>query len=489
MKLKNILNGIDFDCICGDLDIKIKDIVYNSKKEVEGSIFVCLEGINFNSHDFINEAVQKGAVAVVVSREIKIEGVTVILVKNTRETLAYMSVNFFKRPSNELKTIAITGTKGKTTVSFMIKNILECCGLKVGLIGTIGLLIGDKIIKTKNTTPESYEVQKYLRLMVQEGCEYAIIEASSLGLGNHRLDGIKFNCGAFTNFSRDHISVNEHKNMEEYLSCKGILFKICERGVVNNDDKNYEKLLRGHTCSIKTYGLNKADFIAENLQLIKNFCSLGIKFDLVGTNNYTVCVNIPGKFTVYNALCAIAVCENFGIDKQYILEGLSSIKVKGRAEIIPVSLDFTLIIDYAHNADSMKHILNTLKEYSPKRLVILFGAGGDRPKSRRYEVGEAAGKIADLCVLTEDNSRFEEPIEIISDIEIGLKKTSCKYVVIPKRKDAIEYCLSEARKGDMIILAGKGHEDYIEIKGEKIPFDERSAIDEIVRRKKWKKYM
>lgn len=482
MQLLDILNGIDYYCLNGNLDLNIQNIEYDSKKVLPDSLFVCLNGSNCDGHDFIASAVKNGAVAIVVSKRIDIPGVTVILVDDTRKALACMSKNFFENPASKIKTIAITGTKGKTTVSFMLRSILKQEGFKVGIIGTIGVLINDELIKTKNTTPESYEIQKYLRMMVDKGCKYVIMEASSLGLKHHRLDYMEFDYGAFTNFSEDHISENEHKNLSEYLMCKGLLFKKCKKGIINIDDKNYKNLLNGHTCKIITYGLNRcADFWAKNQSILYKKNSLGISFDLRGKCSLFIEVNIPGKFTVYNALCAAAICCEIGISANSIVEGLRLAQVKGRVEIVPSDLNFTIIIDYAHNADSMKNILCTLKEYKPRKLIVLFGAGGNRPKARRYEMGKIAGDFADLCVITEDNSRNESVYDIISDIEIGLQLSAAQYIVIPDRKEAIKFCLSVAQSGDIVVLAGKGHETYMEVGNQKFHFDEREIIHDLLK--------
>ena len=482
MHLLNILKEIDYSCLNGNLDLNIQDIVYDSRKVSPNSVFVCLNGCNCDGHDFIESAVRNGAVAIVVSKKVIIPGVTVVLVNNTRKTLAYMARNFFENPAQKIKTIAITGTKGKTTVSFMIKSILQQEGFKVGIIGTIGILINDELIKTKNTTPESYEIQKYLKIMVDKGCEYVVIEASSLGLKHHRLDCIEFDYGAFTNFSEDHISENEHKDLSEYLMCKGLLFKKCKTGIINMDDKSYKNLLKGHTCKIVTYGLNQcADFWAYNQSIICKKNALGISFNVKGKCNLFVEVGIPGKFTVYNALCAMAVCFEIGISRESIIRGLKLSQVKGRVEIVPTDLNFTIIIDYAHNADSMKNVLSTLKEYKPRKLIVLFGAGGNRPKSRRYEMGKIAGQFADLCVVTEDNSRNESVYNIINDIEVGLQLSSAQYIVVPNRKEAIKFCLSTAQSGDIVVLAGKGHETYMEEGNRKFHFDEREIINDFLK--------
>ena len=317
--------------------------------------------------------------------------------------------------------------------------------------------------------------------MVGEGCKAMVIEASSLGLKWHRTDGILFDYGIFTNFSSDHIGDSEHKDMEEYLSSKALLFKRCKVGIINIDDENAEGVTEGHTCEIETYGYSEnADLVAHGDELVAKAGFIGVHFKTTGVEELSVNVAIPGRFSVYNALAAIAVCRHFDIGKDDILNGLRTVKVKGRVEVVPVPGNYTMLIDYAHNAVSMENVLSTLREYKPHRLITMFGAGGNRPKSRRFEMGEVSGRLSDLSVVTEDNSRFEDVMDIIADIKVGLDKTDGKYVVIPNRIDAIRYCIENAEAGDIIVLAGKGHEDYQEIRGVKYHMDEREIIADIL---------
>ena len=481
MKLKNLLSQCEFTVLSGDLDKDIVDVIYDSRKVTEGCAFVCLKGFNVDGHKFISDAVEKGAVALIVEDDIApIDGVTIVKTENTRKTLAYMSVEYFGHPANELKTIAITGTKGKTTTVAMIRSILEKAGIKTATIGTLGIVIDNQIYKTNNTTPESYEIQQAMRKMVNEGCKAMVIEASSLGLKWYRTAGIVFDFGIFTNFSNDHIGKAEHADMEEYLFCKSLLFKQCKLGLINRDDEKWAEVTKDHTCEIETYGFDKdADIVAHNDSLIARPGYIGVHFETTGKKELSVDVAIPGRFSVYNALAAIAVCRHFDLTDKDILDGLNEVKVKGRVEAVPVVGDYTLLIDYAHNALSMENILTTLKEYKPTRLVTMFGAGGNRPKDRRYEMGEVSGRLSDLSVITEDNSRFEDVMDIIKDIKVGLDKTEGKYIIIPNRVEAIRYCIENARKGDIIVLAGKGHEDYQEIRGVKYHMDEREIIADI----------
>ena len=481
MKLLELLNDIEYSVLSGDTDITVEKLVYDSRKVQSGDVFVCLKGYNVDAHKFAQSAADSGAAAVVLSDELDLKGVTVIKVADTRAALAKLSANYFGHPAKELISIALTGTKGKTTTACMIQSILQAGGIKTGTIGTLGIVIGDTIYKTNNTTPESFEIQQALRKMVDEGCKAFVIEASSLGLKWHRTDAIDFDFGVFTNFSDDHIGDGEHASMEEYLNCKKLLFKQCRLGLLNRDSQVFESVKNDAECEIETFGFSEGcDVSAANGELTRRPGFLGVSFDLGGYASYKVNVGIPGKFNIYNALAAISVCRHCAADKEAILKGLESVKVKGRVEPVHVSDDFTLLIDYAHNALSMENVLTTLRKYNPNRLITMFGAGGNRPKIRRYEMGEMSGKYSDLSVVTEDNSRFEDVMDIIADIEIGLAKTSGKYVVVPNRKDAIRYCINNAQQGDIIVLAGKGHEDYQEIKGVKYHMDERELIAEIL---------
>ena len=395
--------------------------------------------------------------------------------------MACIAAAWFDYPAAKLKTIGITGTKGKTTTTYLVKSILENAGHKTGLIGTIETVIGDTRIPSANTTPESYLVQEYFAKMAEAGCDSVVMEVSSQGLMLHRTAGFTFDIGIFTNIEPDHIGPNEHKDFEDYMHCKSLLFQQCKVGIFNGDDPHLAQILEGHTCQVETFGFSeKADLRAENTRLVTGKGTLGIAYDLKGLLDFPVEIDLPGKFSVYNSLTAIAVCRHFGVSKENIQKALKNAKVKGRIEMVKVSDAFTLMIDYAHNAMSLESLLVTLKEYRPNRLVCLFGCGGNRSKLRRYEMGEVSGKLADLTIITSDNPRDEDPQEIINDIKVGIGKTTGEYVEIIDRKEAIAYAIHHGQPGDIVVLAGKGHEDYQEIKGKKYPMDERVLIQEIL---------
>ena len=486
MVLAALLEKLEYELVSGSEDMQIENVVYDSRKVTEGSLFICIEGGTADGHTFIPDVVKKGAKALIVTKDVSgllpaDADVTVVRVKDSRYALAFVSAAYFGHPAEKLKVIGITGTKGKTTTTYLVKSILEHAGHKVGLVGTIEAVIGQEHIPANNTTPESYVLQEYFAKMVEAGCDTVVMEVSSQGLMLHRTQGFVFDYGIFTNIEPDHIGPLEHKDFADYMHCKGLLFKQCRVGIVNCDDAHYQDVIRDHTCKIETFGFaENADYRAQDLKLISGAGFLGIDFKARGKVNLDIELHAPGRFSVYNALCAIAICNHFGVTADEVKEALLQAHVKGRIELVKVSDDFTLMIDYAHNAMALESLLTTLREYKPKRLVCLFGCGGNRSKLRRYEMGEVSGKLADLTVITSDNPRNEEPQAIIDDIKVGISKTDGKYVEIIDRKEAIAYVIRHGQPGDVIVLAGKGHEDYQEIKGKKYPMDERDIIADVL---------
>ena len=482
MKLRTLLANLEYQCIQGNSDIEITSVVNDSRKAEKGSLFLCIHGAVSDGHDYAGQVAEQGACALVVERPVQVpEYVTVIQVKDSRYAMACISACWFGYPAEQMKPIGITGTKGKTTATYMIKSILENAGYRVGLIGTIETIIGDKRIPSSHTTPESYEVQQRFREMADFGCDCVVMEVSSQGLMLHRTAGFIFDYGIFTNIEPDHIGPNEHTSFEHYLSCKNMLLRQCRTGIVNRDDEHFEQMVKGHTCKLETYGFSEeASLRAVNPQLVSCPGYLGITYQLQGLLDFPVEIDIPGRFSIYNSLTAIAVCRHFQVSRDNIDRALREAKVKGRVEMVPVSDDFTLLIDYAHNAMALESLLKTLREYEPHRLVCLFGCGGNRARDRRFEMGEISGRLADLTIITSDNPRNEEPQAIIDDIKTGIGRTEGKYVEIIDRKEAIAYAIHHGEPGDIVILAGKGHEDYQEIKGKKYPMDERVLIQEIL---------
>lgn len=482
--LSELLEEVSYECVRGRLDREISDIVYDSRKVQAGCLFVCIPGARADGHQYAASAVQAGASAILAEREVELpEGadVTVILVDNTCYAMAFASAAYFGHPAKQMKIIGVTGTKGKTTTTYLVRSILEQAGRKVGLIGTIEIIIGDTHIHAENTTPQSYLVQKYFRMMADAGCDTVVMEVSSQGLMLHRTQGFVFDFGIFTNLEPDHIGANEHKDFADYLHCKSLLFRQCKVGIVNQDDAHWKEVTKDCTCQLETYGIDaEADLRATDIRFLNEGGSLGMAFTVKGLVEFPVKIASPGRFNVYNALTAIAICRHFGVEEEDIKRALATAKVKGRTEMVRVSDDFTLMIDYAHNAMALKSLLETLRAYHPHRLVCLFGCGGNRAKSRRYEMGEVSGNMADLTIITSDNPRMEEPQAIIDDIKTGIGKTAGKYVEICDRKEAIAYAIDHGEPGDIIVLAGKGHEDYQEINGVKYPMDERVLIQEIL---------
>ena len=489
MKLKQLLEFLTYEIIrpggAEPLDREITSVEMDSRKVSEGCLFVCIKGAVFDAHSVAADVAKAGASVLVIQDDIDLDQIpadtTVIKTENTRYALACISAAWFGHPARELTTIGITGTKGKTTTTYMVKSILEKTGHKVGLIGTIEAIVGDKTYPAPNTTPESYTIQKYFREMVEAGCDCVVMEASSQGFMLHRTAGFTFDYGIFTNIERDHIGPNEHTSFEHYLECKKMLLKQCRIGIVNRDDKHFEQIIEGATCEIETYGLSEeADLRADDMKLVSGPGYLGIAYHVRGLMDFPVEIDIPGKFSVYNSLTAIAICRHFGASPEAIISALKDIRVKGRVELIKVSDDFTLMIDYAHNAMALESLLTTLREYHPHRLVSLFGCGGNRSRERRFEMGETSGNLADLTIITSDNPRREDPQAIIDDIKTGIGKTSGKYVEIIDRKEAIRYAIEHGEPGDIIICAGKGHETYQEINGVKYDMDERVLIKEVL---------
>ncbi|MCQ2545380.1 MAG: UDP-N-acetylmuramoyl-L-alanyl-D-glutamate--2,6-diaminopimelate ligase [Clostridia bacterium] len=487
MLLAELLKELKYEVIAGNTDTEVREIILDSRKASEGCLFVCVRGAVVDGHKFAQDVAKAGAAVLVVEEEVDVDGPAVIKVPDSRYALACISAAWFGHPARELKTIGITGTKGKTTTTYMVKSILEKTGHKVGLIGTIEATWGDVSIPAANTTPESYLVQKYFRQMADAGCDAVVMEASSQGFMLHRTAGFTFDYGIFTNIEPDHIGPNEHKDFDHYLDCKKTLLRQCRVGIINRDDEHFNQIVEGATCEIETYGIGESksafaskDLRAENMELVSRPGYLGIKYNVKGMMDFPVEIDIPGKFSVYNSLTAIAICRHFDVEPNAIVEALKEVQVKGRVELIKVSDDFSLMIDYAHNAMALESLLGTLREYNPHRLVTVFGCGGNRARDRRFEMGEVSGRMADLTIITSDNPRNEDPQAIIDDIKTGISKTDGKYVEIINRKDAMKYAIEHGEPGDIIICAGKGHETYQEINGVKHDMDERVLIKEIL---------
>ena len=482
MKLFELLAGIDYEILQGSTDVEITGIYNDSRKVTRGGLFFCIVGAVTDGHTYAADVAEKGAAAIIVERDIQVpDSVSVIRVKSGRYAMGMVSSAYYGNPSGKLKVIGITGTKGKTTTTYMIREMLNLSGIKTGLIGTIEIIDGKNHIHAANTTPESIILHKYLRDMVDNGLDAVVMEVSSQGLMLDRVAGVSFDYGIFTNLSRDHIGPNEHSSFEEYMMWKAKLFTLCEVGIFNADDAHMEDMVEGACCDVVTYGMEEdTDYGTDGYRLYQKSGVLGIEYGLRGKLKGDVIVDLPGEFSVHNSLAAIAVADLMGVSFDNIKKILETIKVRGRVEMIPISDEFTVMIDYAHNAMALKSLYEALAAYKPRRLVSLFGCGGNRSRDRRYEMGEVSGNMADLTIITSDNPRFEEPQDIIEDIKTGISKTRGKYVEICDRKEAMRYAIMNAMPGDVIVFAGKGHEDYQEIKGVKHHMDERDLIKEIL---------
>ena len=489
MKLSDILNGISDLKAKGNVDIDISCIECDSRKVTDNCLFVAIKGYDVDGHEYIAEAIEKGAKAILLENVEKIrninlpEDVTFIVTKDTRYALAISACNFYGNPSRKFKLIGITGTKGKTTTTYMIKTLLEAQGKKVGLIGTIENYIGEESLgESDRTTPESLELQKIFAEMVKEKVEYVVMEVSSQALKLNRVAGSNFDVGVFTNFSKEHISKKEHTDMEDYFNSKMKLFNMCQMAFVNIDDFRGARVKREAKCQVKTYGIdNGCDLLAKDITIT----NVGVDFKAKLTDrNERIKVDIPGRFSVYNSLAAISVALYYGCSPEIIKTALENIKIPGRSELVPNKKELSIMIDYAHSPESLENILQAVKTYTKGRVIVVFGCGGDRDTSKRPIMGEIAGRIADYSIVTSDNPRTEDPELIVKDIEKGIAKTKGKYEVIVDRKEAIEKAISMANKKDIIILAGKGHEPYQEINKKKYPFDERIIVKDIINKMK-----
>lgn len=482
MRLSALVERIEYQLMQGTIDVDVVSIQNDSRKISAGDLFFCIPGSVVDGHSFAADVAEKGASVLVVEHEVDVpQTVTVIRVASARYAMAMIAAAFYGYPSEKLTVIGITGTKGKTTTTYMMHSMLTQAGHQTGLIGTIETMIGDVHVPSENTTPESLTLQRSLKDMVDQGLDSVVMEVSSQGLMLDRVAGVDFDYGIFSNLSEDHIGPNEHKTFDEYKMWKKQLFQMCKVGFFNADDPYADYMMKDVPCKVITYGVKTdADFRADHIRLYHEKGTLGVEYTVSGGMHADVIVNMPGNFSVHNSLAAICVAKAMGVPDDKILSVLKAITVKGRVELIPISDAFTILIDYAHNAVSLESILDCLRDYQPKRLISVFGCGGNRSRVRRFEMGEVSGNMADLTIITSDNPRDEDPMEIIHDIVTGIEKTDGAYIEIPDRKEAVRYAILHAQAGDVIVLAGKGHEDYQIIKGVKYHMDERELIHEVL---------
>lgn len=481
MLLQYLIENLTTNEVKGTTNVEIGKIEYDSKKIEKNDVFVAIKGYAQDGNDYITEAINKGAICIIVENDVDTnlyekKDVTVIKVDNSRIALAVVSSTYYDNPSSKLKMIGITGTKGKTTTAYMIRDIMNASGKKTGMIGTVYNTYGNIQIESTRTSPESLELQKLLRDMVDAGMEYVVMEVSSHALALDRVYGIHFNVSVFTNLSEDHLDF--HETMDNYIEAKKKLFDISDLALVNGDDIYAPKLIKMLKCKHATFGLDNAvNLTATDLRINADY----VEFKMyINKMLETIHVNIPGKYTVYNSLAAIAVCSLFNCQMDAILFALANVKVPGRSEIVPINKTFTVMIDYAHSPSSLEAILTAVKKHAKGRIICVFGCGGNRDIPKRAMMGEIAGRLADFTVITTDNPRNENPKSIMQNIEEGMKKTRGLYKCIENRKEAIKFAMRIAWKNDIIILAGKGHETYQILKNnKKIHFDEREVVKKL----------
>ncbi len=482
MKLVDVIRDVDIISSYGVSSVEIKDVVYDSRKVMPGSLFICITGFKMDGHAYIDEAVAKGAVAVLVQNDIQKDEISIIKVKDTRKAMSTVASNFYGKPTEKIKLIGITGTNGKTTTTYLISSILEHANKTAGTIGTISVKIGKEEIASSRTTPESLDLQQLFCDMVNKKIEYSVMEVSSHALELGRVDDCNFGIGIFTNLTQDHLDY--HKNFDNYREAKKKLFYKTSRWNIINIDDSHGRIIAEEIKSLNTtlitYGIdNNADIMAKNIEIDAK----GIKFTLV-TPSYSIDIQnkIPGKFSVYNCLAAASAAYVEGIDKDIIRDGIYNLsKVPGRSEVVNIDKPYTVMIDYAHSPDGLENILKSIRQYVKGRIITVFGCGGDRETLKRPIMGETAGRLSDYCIITSDNPRSEEPISIIRQVEEGMRNTDCDYICIENRKDGIKYALTIANKDDIVLLAGKGHETYQVLKEGTIHFDEKEIVRELIR--------
>lgn len=480
MKLSALIGRIPGEVrIIGNAETEILSVCSDSRKVTPGALFFCTPGLRLDAHDFAPQAVEKGAAALVVERELPVD-VPQVLVENVRVAISYIAADFYGNPADRLLMIGITGTKGKTTTSFLVKSVLEEAGRKTGLIGTVCSMIGDEVIPADLTTPDPIETQSLLHRMAQAGCECVVMEVSAHAVAMHRIAGIRFDIGAFTNFSQDHLDY--FKTMDDYFDAKMRFFTPdqVENIVYNIDDERVAAGMKAAGFDGLRVGIRaSSDIYANDIEISEYGCSFLMTWHK--QFRISVALKLSGVFNVYNALLAAGIGICAGVGPEAIRRGLEEVRaVPGRIELLETATPYRVILDYAHSPDSLENILKTVRQTTKGKLIALFGCGGNRDTVKRPIMGEIAGELADLCVLTSDNPRNEDPMEILTQIEEGIRPTGCRYEVIENRRDAIRFALQSASAGDVVVLAGKGHETYQEIRGVKHPFDEKIIVAQLL---------
>lgn len=477
MTLSDLIKDIDVIALHGSSAVKISGIAFNSQEVKPGDVFVCISGFKTDGHKYAPQAIERGAVAIIAERELEETAAATVIVENTRLALAKAAAAYYDYPNRKFKLIGVTGTNGKTTTTYLVKSILENCGQKVGLIGTNQNMIGDSVLPSKHTTPDSLELMQLFSDMAEQGVDTVVMEVSSHSLALDRVAACEFDVGAFTNVTQDHLDF--HETMENYIDAKSRLFEKSSVAVLNADDKAYDSMKKKCRSQVMSYGVNNSDgLFADNIE----YKSVGVEFDALFNGEKThISLAIPGQFSVYNALTAAGCCLGLGLSLEDISKGLETAHgVKGRIEVVKTDTDYTVIIDYAHTPDGLLNILNTIRGFAKGRIITVFGCGGDRDKTKRPQMGKIAGELSDYCVVTSDNPRTEEPSAIIEDVLAGISGTGCEYSVVENRFEAIEFALDNAKAEDIILLAGKGHETYQILKDRTIVFDEREIVLKLI---------
>ena len=476
MKLEALMNGISFECVCGDMTQEIDHIIYDSRIKTKSGLFIAIEGFKTDGHQFIQKAVENGAKALLVQKDITcdVEGITVLKTANTRSAMAQIANNAYERPSEQFELVGVTGTNGKTSITFLLGQILEAYGKKIGIIGTIENRIGDCILKAERTTPESVDLQALFKKMVESQVDCTLMEVSSHALDLNRVDGSNFEVGIFTNLTQDHLDF--HHTMENYAKAKAKLFTKCKVGIINTDSDYVDLICKDATCKLLTYGVDhEADYHATNIHIHAG----GVAYTLMcPQGTFEVKVPIPGKFTVYNTLAVIAAASNLNIPMTHIIETLENVKgVPGRVQSFSSIQGYSVLVDYAHTPDGLENVLATIKEFVKGRVITVFGCGGDRDKTKRPIMGAIAAKYSDEVIITSDNPRTENPLQILDEVEVGVKDQGVAYIKIEDRKEAILTALRKAQKDDVVLIAGKGHENYQILKDRIIHFDDSEIVN------------
>ena len=475
MRLKDLVVGLEYACPKGTLEQEVDTIIYDSRVKTKLGLFVAIEGFKVDGHKFIDTAIANGAKTIVVQKDTEIiqEGITVIKVPNTRTAMAVLANNFYDSPSNKLNLVGVTGTNGKTSITYLLGQILESLNHTIGIVGTIENRIGNTILKAERTTPESSDLQHLFSKMLEEQATYALMEVSSHALELNRVDGCKFKVGIFTNLTQDHLDF--HHTMENYARAKAKLFNLCEVGIINIDSEYAHFMTEHATCEVVTYGIDKpADYHAKNIQI----SAAGVTYDLTcPEGNFKVSIPIPGKFTVYNTLAVIVAAVKLNIPMEYILKILRAAKgVPGRVQTFTSPKGYSVIVDYAHTPDGLENVLSTIKQFATNNIITVFGCGGDRDNTKRPIMGEVAALYSDTVIITSDNPRTEDPNAILDQVEVGVRKHRDTYLKIEDRKQAIYTALQQAQVGDVVLIAGKGHENYQILKDRIIHFDDQEIV-------------